>query len=228
MDPRGIVQDVRSQGITYDHSSGMLSPDKCAELVSALHTDAPKGKGKNIVRKCFLLHAKFSTHFFVFRNYSGAELFAKRRKRSEKWIVDETTRGASAPSATSYSAGPTQLYDNTNQYNQYAASNANQVSQATTIRSRCLWPMNILFYLIQWHGAKVNYQQNKWQNERNANLYREATNPIPPVNSGSYIENTNYSPSPYQVPVPSLSSPLPSIKPYSLPKVRLDSPFNAR
>lgn len=46
MDPRGIVQDVRSQGITYDHSSGMLSPDKCAELVSALHTDAPKGKGR--------------------------------------------------------------------------------------------------------------------------------------------------------------------------------------
>lgn len=45
MDPRGVVQDVHSQGITYDHTSGMLSPDKCAELVSALHTDAPKGKG---------------------------------------------------------------------------------------------------------------------------------------------------------------------------------------
>lgn len=44
MDPRGVVQDVHSQGITYD-TSGMLSPDKCAELVSALHTDAPKGKG---------------------------------------------------------------------------------------------------------------------------------------------------------------------------------------
>lgn len=45
MDPRGVVQDIRSQGITYDHTSGMLSPDKCAELVSALHSDAPKGKG---------------------------------------------------------------------------------------------------------------------------------------------------------------------------------------
>lgn len=51
MDPRGVVQDVHTQGITYDHSSGMLSPDKCAELVSALHTDAPKGKGC----KCCLL-----------------------------------------------------------------------------------------------------------------------------------------------------------------------------
>lgn len=45
MDPRGVIQDVHTTGITYDHSSGMLSPDKCAELVSALHTDAPKGKG---------------------------------------------------------------------------------------------------------------------------------------------------------------------------------------
>lgn len=45
MDPRGIVQDIHSTGTTYDHTSGMLSPDKCAELVSALHTDAPRGKG---------------------------------------------------------------------------------------------------------------------------------------------------------------------------------------
>lgn len=45
MDPRGVIQDVHTQGITFDHNSGMLSPDKCAELVSALHTDSPKGKG---------------------------------------------------------------------------------------------------------------------------------------------------------------------------------------
>lgn len=64
---------------------------------------------------------------FLFCRCVGAELFAKRRKRSEKWIVDETTRGTGVPSATSYSAGPTQLYDNTNQYNQYASPNANQV-----------------------------------------------------------------------------------------------------
>lgn len=53
MDPRGVVQDVHTTGITYDHSSGMLSPDKCAELVSALHTDAPKGKGLYIRWICF-------------------------------------------------------------------------------------------------------------------------------------------------------------------------------
>lgn len=51
MDPRGVVQDVHSTGITYDHSTGMLSPDKCAELVSALHTDAPKGKGNHSIHK---------------------------------------------------------------------------------------------------------------------------------------------------------------------------------
>lgn len=45
MDPRGIVQDMRNTGTIYDYSGGMLSPDKCAELVSALQTDAPKGKG---------------------------------------------------------------------------------------------------------------------------------------------------------------------------------------
>lgn len=28
----------------------------------------------------------------------GAELFAKRRKRSEKWIVDETNAATSSPS----------------------------------------------------------------------------------------------------------------------------------
>lgn len=63
----------------------------------------------------------------------GAELFAKRRKRSEKWIVDETTRSANNPAATSYTAGPTQIYD-TNQYNQTSYQSVdNQVSQTTSI-----------------------------------------------------------------------------------------------
>lgn len=59
MDPRGIVQDVHTTGITYDHSTGMLSPDKCAELVSALHTDTPKGKGSYFqFFRFFLFHFK--------------------------------------------------------------------------------------------------------------------------------------------------------------------------
>lgn len=57
MDPRGVVQDVHSQGITYDHNSGMLSPDKCAELISALHTDAPKGKGSYHIRSYLYMSA---------------------------------------------------------------------------------------------------------------------------------------------------------------------------
>lgn len=60
----------------------------------------------------------------------GAELFAKRRKRSEKWIVDETSRSANNPAATSYSAGPAQIYD-TNQFNQ--ANQTNQFNQSNYI-----------------------------------------------------------------------------------------------
>lgn len=58
-----------------------------------------------------------ATLFYYYNiHIKGAELFAKRRKRSEKWIVDETTRSANNPAVTSYSAGPTQIYD-TNQTN---------------------------------------------------------------------------------------------------------------
>lgn len=60
----------------------------------------------------------------------GAELFAKRRKRSEKWIVDETSRSANNPTATSYSAGPAQIYD-TNQLNQ--ENQTNQYKQSSYI-----------------------------------------------------------------------------------------------
>lgn len=70
MDPRGQIQDLSSTRYhDLNVDPGMLSPEICADLVSALH--APKGK--------------------------GAELFAKRRKKSEKWIVDEqhTTNAAS-------------------------------------------------------------------------------------------------------------------------------------
>lgn len=45
MDPRGQVQDIhtlQNHGLC-ESNTGMLSPDRCAELVNALH--APKGKG---------------------------------------------------------------------------------------------------------------------------------------------------------------------------------------
>lgn len=45
MDPRGQVQDLTTlQNCGVNIDSGMLSPDRCAELVSALY--APQGKGK--------------------------------------------------------------------------------------------------------------------------------------------------------------------------------------
>lgn len=62
MNPRGQVQDLtmlKKQGFAADPTP--MSPDVCFDLVRDLN--APKGK--------------------------GAELFAKRRKRSENWIIDE-------------------------------------------------------------------------------------------------------------------------------------------
>ncbi|GJQ76837.1 hypothetical protein Trydic_g15044 [Trypoxylus dichotomus] len=62
MNPHGGVQDITTlRRQGYDIESA-LSPDVCLEIVKDLNS--PKGK--------------------------GAELFAKRRKRSEKWVVGET------------------------------------------------------------------------------------------------------------------------------------------
>lgn len=50
MDPRGKMQDMNTLNTSHGYGSnnganyGMMSPDKCAELVSALN--APKGKGE--------------------------------------------------------------------------------------------------------------------------------------------------------------------------------------
>uniref|UniRef100_A0A8D8XZB3 Uncharacterized protein n=1 Tax=Cacopsylla melanoneura TaxID=428564 RepID=A0A8D8XZB3_9HEMI len=60
-DPRGQVQDIRVLKKQGYSPEPCLSPEICFDLVRDLN--APKGK--------------------------GAELFAKRRKKSEKWIVEE-------------------------------------------------------------------------------------------------------------------------------------------
>ncbi|XP_055714533.1 neurofilament medium polypeptide-like isoform X2 [Phlebotomus papatasi] len=78
MNPRGQVQDLetlRKQGILIDPTP--QSPDRCAEVVNALQATGGK----------------------------GAELFAKRRKKSEKWVVDETSR-ASQPTTPMTNMAP--------------------------------------------------------------------------------------------------------------------------
>ncbi|XP_055921977.1 serine/threonine-protein kinase dst2-like isoform X2 [Eupeodes corollae] len=60
MNPHGKVQDINSVRELISETVS-LSPNRCAELVNELN--APKGR--------------------------GAELFAKRRRKAEKWIVDE-------------------------------------------------------------------------------------------------------------------------------------------
>lgn len=99
MDPRGQVQDLNTlQNCGVNIDSGMLSPDRCAELVTALY--APQGKGNTCDKTVQL----FPLNYY---HLVGAELFAKRRKRSEKWIVDETNAATSSPSgAPGYSPIP--------------------------------------------------------------------------------------------------------------------------
>lgn len=94
MNPHGQIQDLnslRKQGYSIESA---LSPDVCLEIVKDLNS--PKGKG---TPKCF-----FFISIYLSNNscLTGAELFAKRRKRSEKWVVGETNgaRPLSVPDIT--------------------------------------------------------------------------------------------------------------------------------
>ncbi|KAK6645100.1 hypothetical protein RUM43_001376 [Polyplax serrata] len=78
MNPHGKVQDLNSlakQGLVIQPP---LSPELCFDLVKDLN--ATRGKVASTL-------------------IAGAELFAKRRKKSEKWVVDENTVRQSNPSA---------------------------------------------------------------------------------------------------------------------------------
>ncbi|XP_056629938.1 uncharacterized protein LOC130440687 isoform X1 [Diorhabda sublineata] len=82
MNPHGQVHDInslRKQG--YNVDTALLSPEIAQEIVKGLNS--PKGK--------------------------GAELFAKRRKRSEKWVVGETNGTRQTPSATEIPPTPVPL-----------------------------------------------------------------------------------------------------------------------
>lgn len=70
MDPRGQIQDLQTLRKLGENVEPCLSPEVCFDLVRDLN--ATKGK--------------------------GAALFAKRRKRSENWIVDEHNVKSISPS----------------------------------------------------------------------------------------------------------------------------------
>ncbi|XP_034670586.1 uncharacterized protein LOC117902987 isoform X6 [Drosophila subobscura] len=66
MNPRGQVRDYNSLKDSINVETGLLSPDNCAELITALNLHQGR----------------------------GAELFAKRRRKADNWVVDETNAGA--------------------------------------------------------------------------------------------------------------------------------------
>ncbi|XP_037825699.1 nuclear polyadenylated RNA-binding protein 3 isoform X8 [Lucilia sericata] len=70
MNPYGQMRDINSLRESINTETGLLSPDVSAEVVTALQAQTGK----------------------------GAKLFAKRRKVSEKWVVDESNVGAQSPS----------------------------------------------------------------------------------------------------------------------------------
>nr|CAD7446040.1 unnamed protein product [Timema bartmani] len=94
MDPRGQVQDLdslRRQG--YSIEPGAVSPDVVFDLVRDLNS--PRGKGTNsLLAQSRQAEPSLGTvrgpPLKLFSS-AGAELFAKRRKKSEKWVVDENT-----------------------------------------------------------------------------------------------------------------------------------------
>ncbi|KPU74675.1 uncharacterized protein Dana_GF21686, isoform B [Drosophila ananassae] len=62
MNPSGKVRDYDSLKELINIETGLLSPDNCAELITALQLHQGR----------------------------GAELFAKRRKKANNWVIDET------------------------------------------------------------------------------------------------------------------------------------------
>ncbi|KAH8351785.1 hypothetical protein KR084_004414, partial [Drosophila pseudotakahashii] len=69
MNPNGKVRDYNSLKELINVETGLLSPDNCAELITALQLHQGR----------------------------GAELFAKRRRKADNWIVDETHSGTQNP-----------------------------------------------------------------------------------------------------------------------------------
>lgn len=90
MDPRGQVQDLQTLRKLGENIEPCLSPEVCFDLVRDLN--AAKGKGG-----IYNSLSYFRNNIFSFC-YQGAALFAKRRKRSENWVIDEHNVKSISPS----------------------------------------------------------------------------------------------------------------------------------
>ncbi|VVC36833.1 Hypothetical protein CINCED_3A020314 [Cinara cedri] len=110
MDPRGQVQDLQTLRKLGENIEPCLSPEVCFDLVRDLN--ATKGK--------------------------GAALFAKRRKRSENWIVDEHNVKSISPSL-SESAVVKQNVNPTNNHQQ-GTVRAENIQKMNEIQQRFTQP----------------------------------------------------------------------------------------
>ncbi|XP_027840816.2 uncharacterized protein LOC114122374 isoform X2 [Aphis gossypii] len=110
MDPRGQIQDLQTLRKLGENIEPCLSPEVCFDLVRDLN--ATKGK--------------------------GAALFAKRRKRSENWIVDEHNVKSISPSLSEPANIKHGSNNNTN--NQQGILRAENIQKMNEIQQRFTQP----------------------------------------------------------------------------------------
>ncbi|XP_050523165.1 uncharacterized protein LOC126895391 isoform X2 [Daktulosphaira vitifoliae] len=110
MDPRGQVQDLQTLQKLGENIEPCLSPEVCFDLVRDLN--ATKGK--------------------------GAALFAKRRKRSENWVVDETNVKSASSSIPETILN--KLNHSTNSNNEFDINRVENVKKMNEIQQRFTKP----------------------------------------------------------------------------------------
>lgn len=148
MDPRGQVQNIDTLQRQYELQP--MSPDLCAEVVSALNEAGGK----------------------------GAELFAKRRKKSEKWVVDETNFNNNVNSLQQpKSVTPTAHVANVPPaFTEFGQQRAQQNIKLNQIQvGRRVFQLNVTQSMLLINRRSTRSLASKWSNRRGRLPWRQAT-----------------------------------------------------
>lgn len=98
------------------------------------------------------------------RSFLGAELFAKRRKRSEKWIVDETNAATSSPSgAPGYSPIPAYTDFGVQRVQQNMKLDQIQVSYLNSMTTCFNVVTKFYFFKAKYSEPRVKLVKSPWE-----------------------------------------------------------------
>lgn len=122
MNPHGKIQDFNSMSKQGQSAQSPMTPEKCFDLVRDLNTTKGKGNDKKI------------NFAWCKIELSGAELFAKRRKRSEKWVVDETNVKQTTTTSTTQQQSSVTMSEKT--YTQNNTNRQEQIKKLNEIQVR--------------------------------------------------------------------------------------------